>query len=222
MRFSPNQHPFYWGMARHAWRLYGCLLSHDGEVLLHRNRHAAPEPVRKAMAPYRAGLVVAVECRLPWYGRADRCAPEGMAFVLGPALSLKAIPGGTAHKDRRASHTMAGVLRGGMLPQTSGSPAQRRATRARRRRRPPLRRPRAALRAQVHHTPSQDNGPESGKQSAAKANRAGVADRLTEPAVPQSLAGDGARRTEDEQLRNDVALSGVKAAPHPDAPTLAL
>jgi hypothetical protein len=66
--------------------MYICILSHEGEILLPRNMKAAPEPFLKAMAPYREGLVVAVECLFPWYGLADLGAQEGIAFVLGHAL----------------------------------------------------------------------------------------------------------------------------------------
>jgi hypothetical protein len=66
--------------------MYICSLSHEGEILLPRNMKAAPEPFLKAMAPYREGLVVAVECLFTWYGLADLGAHEGIAFVLGHAL----------------------------------------------------------------------------------------------------------------------------------------
>jgi hypothetical protein len=66
--------------------MYICILSHEGEILLPRNMKAAPEPFLKAIAPYREGLVVAVECLLTWYGLADLGAQEGIAFVLGHAL----------------------------------------------------------------------------------------------------------------------------------------
>ena len=50
--------------------MYVCVLSHEGEILLHRNMKAAPEPFLKAVAPYRDGLVVAVESDVhpPSYG----------------------------------------------------------------------------------------------------------------------------------------------------------
>jgi hypothetical protein len=38
-----------------------CILSHEGEILVHRHMKAAPEPFLNAVAPYREGLVVAVE-----------------------------------------------------------------------------------------------------------------------------------------------------------------
>jgi hypothetical protein len=115
------------------------------------------------MAPYREGLVVAVECLLPWYGLAALWAPEGMAVVLGHALSLTAMHGGTAQNERSDAQKSASVRRGGLLPQASVSPAPRRAPRDRCRRRPHLRRKRAALVAPVQKTPSQDHLPESGK-----------------------------------------------------------
>ena len=62
-------------------------MSQDGEMLVHRNMQAAPEPFLKAIAPYRDGLVVAVACIFTWYWLADLCAQEGLPFVLGHALS---------------------------------------------------------------------------------------------------------------------------------------
>jgi predicted NBD/HSP70 family sugar kinase len=61
MRFYTNQHPFYCGIDLHAPSMYVCILSHDGEIVLHRNMKAAPEAFLQAIAPYREGLVVAVE-----------------------------------------------------------------------------------------------------------------------------------------------------------------
>jgi hypothetical protein len=44
--------------------MYVCIVNHAGEILVHRNMKAAPEPFLKAVAPYRDGLVVAVEWTL--------------------------------------------------------------------------------------------------------------------------------------------------------------
>jgi len=85
-RFDTTQHPLYCGIDWHARRMSGGLLNHAGASLLPRHLPAAPEPFRKAIAPYRDGLVGAVEGLLPWYGRAALWAPAGMAFVLGHAL----------------------------------------------------------------------------------------------------------------------------------------
>ena len=83
MRFYTNQHPFYCGIDLHARSMYVCIVSHDGDMLLHRNMKAAPAPFLQAVAPYRDGLVVAVECIFTWYWLADLCAAEGIPFVLG-------------------------------------------------------------------------------------------------------------------------------------------
>jgi len=66
MRFYTHTHPFYCGIDLHARSMYVCILSHDGELLLHRQMKAAPEAFFKAIAPYRDGLVVAVECIFTW------------------------------------------------------------------------------------------------------------------------------------------------------------
>jgi hypothetical protein len=52
-----------------------------------------------------------------WYWLADVCAAEGIAFVLGHALAMKAIHGGKAKNDKIDSHKIASLLRGGVLPQ---------------------------------------------------------------------------------------------------------
>ena len=117
MRFYTKQHPFYCGMDLHARSMYVCIVNHDGEILVHRNMKAAPEPFLKAVAPYRDGLVVAVECIFTWYWLADLCTQEGLSLVLGHALYMQAIDGGKANNDKIASQKMAALLRGGMLPQ---------------------------------------------------------------------------------------------------------
>jgi transposase len=166
MRFYTNQHPFYCGIDLQARSMYVCILSHDGELLLHRNMNAAPEPFLKAVAPYREGLVVAVACIFTWYWLADLCAEQGRPFVLGHALSMKALHGGKAKNEKIESQKIATLLRGGMLPHAYGYPAEMRATRDLLRRRTHLRRKRAELLAHVQNTNSQYNLPEIGKKIA--------------------------------------------------------
>ena len=195
MRFYTHTHPFYCGIDLHARSMYVCVLRHDGDMLRHRNMPAAPEPFLTAVAPYRDGLVVAVECLCTWYGLADLCAQEGIPFVLGHALSMQAIHGGKAKHDTIAAQKIAALLRGGMLPQAYVSPAKMRATRDLLRRRTPLRRKRAARLAHGQNTNSQYTLPESGTKIADKANRAGVAERVDDAAVHNTLAGDLALST---------------------------
>jgi transposase len=187
MRFYTHQHPVYCGIDLHARSMYVCILSQAGEILLHRNMHAAPEPFLKAIAPYREGLVVAVECLFTWYWLADLCADRGIPFVLGQALYMKAIHGGKAKNDKIDSQKIAALLRGGMLPHASVYPAARRAPRDLLRRRTHLMRTRAELLAHVQNTNSRDNLPDIGKKIADKANRAGVANRVSDLAVQKNI-----------------------------------
>ncbi len=117
MRFYTQQHQYYCGIDLHARSMYVCLLDQSGEILLHRNMRANPEAFLKAVAPYREDLVVAVECIFTWYWLADLCRREGIRFVLGHALYMKAIHGGKAKNDRIDALKIATLLRGGMIPQ---------------------------------------------------------------------------------------------------------
>jgi hypothetical protein len=101
-----------------------------------------------------------------WYWLADLCAKEGIAFVLGHALYMKAIHGGKAKNDKIDAHKIAVLLRGGMIPQAYVYPAEMRATRDLLRRRCHLARKRAELLAHMHNTNSQYNLPEIGKRLA--------------------------------------------------------
>jgi transposase len=82
---------------------------------------------------------------------------------------MKAIHGGKATNDKIDAHTIAALLRGGMLPQAYVYPAEMRATRDLLRRRLHLMRQRAELLAHVQQTNSQYTLPEIGKKIAYKA-----------------------------------------------------
>jgi transposase len=200
--------------------MYVCILNQDGEILVHRNMKAGPDPFLKAIAPYREELVVCVECIFTWYWLADLCAREGIPFVLGHALYMKAIHGGKAKNDKIDAQKIAVLLRGGMLPQAYVYPAKMRATRDLLRRRMHLMRKRAELLAHVQNTNHQYNLPEIGKKLAYKANRAGVAERFPDPAVQKNIEGDLALIGYYDQLLHDVELSIVNTAKQHDAQTL--
>jgi len=222
MRFYTKQHPFYCGIDLHARTMYVCILNQESEIMLHRNMQASPETFLKAIAPYREALVVAVECIFTWYWLADLCAQEGIPFVLGHALYMKAIHGGKAKNDKIDSHKIAVLLRGGMLPQAYVYPADMRATRDLLRRRMYLTRKRAELLAHIQNTNSQYNLPEFGKKLAYKANRDGVAERFPDPAVQKSMEVDLALLGYYEPLLRDLELHIVKAAQQHDPNTLYL
>jgi hypothetical protein len=167
MRFYNTQHPFYCGIDLHARTMYVCILDQRGEFLVHRNMKTSPEACLNAIAPYRQGIVVAVECMFTWSWLAALCADHGIPFVLGHALSMQAIHGGKAQNDQIDSQKIAALLRGGMLPHAYVYPAQMRATRDLLRRRMHLAHKRAALLAHVQNTNSQYNLPAIGKKTRA-------------------------------------------------------
>src|SRR5229473_5318507 len=219
MRFYTQQHPFYCGIDLHARTMSLCILDQAGETLLHRNMPATPEALRKAIAPYRGQIVLAAACLFTWYWLADLCAEHAIPFVLGHALSMKAIHGGKAKNDKLDAQKIAVLLRGGMLPQAYVYPAERRATRALLRRRCPLMRKRAELLAHRQNTNSQYHLPEIGKKVAYKANRAGVEAHFPDPRVRKTIEVDVALINPYDQLLGEVELSSTRTAKAPDVQT---
>ena len=119
MRFYNQQHRFYCGVDLHARTMYLCILDSNGQVVFDKNLAADPDAFLQAVAPFRDGLVVAVECLFCWYWLADLCAKEQIAFVLGHALYMKAIHGGKSKNDQIDAAKIARLLRGGTLPLTT-------------------------------------------------------------------------------------------------------
>jgi transposase len=212
MRFYTKQHQLHCGIDLHARTMYACILDQHGEILLHRNMQARPETFLKAIAPYRADVVVAVECIFTWYRLADLCAQEGIPFALGHALYMKTIHGGKAKNDKSDAQKIAVLLRGGMVPQAYVYPAEMRATRDWLRRRMHLMRKRAELLTHVQNTNSQYHLPEIGKKIVYKTNRTGAAERFADPAVQKSIEVDLALIDYYDLLLGDLELSIGKTA----------
>jgi transposase len=190
--------------------MYLCILDADGQVLVHQNLRATPEAFLEAIAPYREGLVVAVECVYLWYWLADLCAAEGIDFVLGHALFMKAIHGGKAKNDRVDAQKIATLLRGGMLPQAYAYPAGMRATRDLLRRRLHLVRKRGQLLAHIQMTGQQYNLPPLGKRIAYPANREGVAAHFPDRSVRRSIAVDLALLERYDAILRDLERDLVR------------
>jgi transposase len=141
--------------------MYVCILDEKGEIKEHRNMKTDRDAFLKAIIPYREDIVVAVECIFTWYWVADLCHKEGIPFVLGHALYMKAIHGGKAKNDKIDSQKIAALLRGGMMPMAYVYPARMRATRDLMRRRNHLMRKRSQLYAHIQNTNSQYNLPDA-------------------------------------------------------------
>jgi transposase len=160
--------------------------------LFHQNLPADPRAFREAIAPYREGLVVAAECMFAWYWLADLCAADGIPFVLGHALYMKAIHGGKTKNDKIDAHKIATLLRGGTLAQAYVYPKGMRETRDLLRRRSFLVRQRALLIAHIQNEASQYNRPAFAKKLSFAANREElqVADAFADPSVKLSIQTD--------------------------------
>ena len=216
MRFYNGAHQHWCGIDLHARTMYVCILDAQGQVLVHKNLRAAPEAFLETIAPYREGLVVAVECIFTWYWLADLCAAEGIDFVLGHALYMKAIHGGKAKNDRIDALKIATLLRGGMLPQAYAYPAGMRATRDLLRRRLHLVRKRGQLLAHIQMTSQQYNLAPLGKRIAYPSNRQGVAEHFEDAAVRKSIGLDLALLERYDELLSDLEVDLVRRAKQHD------
>src|SRR3989442_1419047 len=217
MRFYNRQHRHYCGIDLHVKTMYVCILDATGQVLVHRNVRTTPAVFLEIVARCRDDLVVAAECMFTWYWLADLCAAEGIAFVLGHALAMKAIHGGKAKNDKLDSHKIAVLLRGGLLPQAYVYPAAMRSTRDLLRRRLHLVRKRGQLLAHIQNTRAQYNLPDFERRLAYPANRDGVPDHFPDLSVRKSIEVDLALLERYDTLINDLELTLVRTAKQHDA-----
>ena len=190
MRFYTQAHQFYCGIDLHARSMYLCILDPQGEIQLHRNMATTPAAFLKAVQPFRDDLVVAVECIFTWYWLADLCTREGIKFVLGHALYMKAIHGGKAKNDKIDAYKIATLLGGGTLAQAYVYPPQMRAPRDLLRRRNHLVNKRAELLAHIQNTNSQYNLPPFTHKIAGRTTREDLAERFTDDAVRRRVELD--------------------------------
>ncbi len=216
MRFYTENHKHYCGIDLHAKTMYLCILDQNGEILLHRNIKSRPEPFLQAVMPFRNDLVVAVECMFTWYWLADLCRSEGIEFVLGHALYMKAIHGGKAKNDKIDAFKIAALLRGGNIPKAYVYPPEMRATRDLLRRRLHLVRRRGNLLAHIQNTHHQYNLPEPSAKIAYKANREGVADAFADVDVRKSLEIDFALIEHYDTVIRELELHLVRRAKEHD------
>jgi transposase len=190
VRFYTKQHIHSCGIDLHARSLYVCILNKDGEKLVHQKLPCDREQLLRILKPYRKGLVVAVECLFCWYWVADLCAEQGIEFVLGHALYMKAIHGGKSKNDRIDSYKIASLLRGGNLPYGYVYPREKRATRDVMRRRTFFVRKRAELLTHIQNTNTQYNLPAFEERIDKAKDRGAVIEHFDEPSTQMSMAVD--------------------------------
>lgn len=159
MNFYNNMHPYYCGIDLHTRSLYVCILDQNGNKVLHKEIKATPDKLLQLLEPYIGNIVVGVECMHCWYWVSDFCQEQGIDFILGHALYMKAIHGGKAKNDKIDSFKIASLIRGGTFPLAYVYPSNMRATRDLLRRRMRIMRFGADLKAHVKNTTGQYNLP---------------------------------------------------------------
>jgi transposase len=190
MRFYNQQHKYYCGIDLHARKMYVCIISQKGKVVVHKNIKTDPELFFELIFPYIDDLVVGVECVFCWYWLADLCAEHHITFTLGHALYMKAIHGGKTKNDKIDSYKIASLLKGGNFPVAYPYPAKWRATRDLLRRRMYLSRRCSEQVAHIQNTNTQYNLPAFSKKLSRKYNHDGVAERFEDPQVRKSVEVD--------------------------------
>lgn len=190
MRFYTENRKYYCGIDLHTKEMYVCILNQAGEILVHQNIPAKPGPFLKLIADYRDELVVGVECIFSWYWLADLCDEEGIEFILGHALYMKAIHGGKTKNGKLDSEKIARLMRGGNFPLAYVYPAELRPYRDLLRRRNFLVNMRSEVLAHIKLTNHQYNLPVFEKHIGKKGNREGLAERFTDATVRKNVEVD--------------------------------
>ena len=222
MQFYTRQHKFYCGIDLHARKMYVCILDAGGSICVHQNIKTEPEAFLRIITPFREDIVVTVECIFTWYWLADLCQKEGIPFVLGHALYMKAIHGGKTKNDKIDSHKIAVLLRGGMIPMAYVYPEKMRATRDLLRRRNHLMRKRAELFAHIQNTNTQYNLSDSFGCIAKPRNRNGIVEQFEHPAVQKSMAVDLEVVGTYDTILADLERTIIKLANYHDPVSYAL
>ena len=192
MRFYDRQHRFYAGIDLHSRTMHLCILDSTGAVVCDVNLPARPDAFLAALAPFRADVIVGVECLFAWYWLADLCRQEKIPFLIGHALYMKAIHGGKAKNDRSDAGKIARLLRGGNFPLAYTYPRGMREARDLLRRRTYFVRQRAALFTHLQILNSQYNLPPFPKKLSFAANRQelDIPRRFADPSVGKSAAAN--------------------------------
>ena len=221
MRFYTTQHRFYCGIDLHARTMHVCILDHTGGVVFDKNLPCHFDSLLQAIAPFRDGIVIGVECMFGWYWLADRCAEHNLPCVVGHALYMKLIHGSKAKNDRIDANKIAHLLKGGNFPLAYAYPKGMRETRDLLRRRMYLVHKRAELITHLEILNAQNNLPPFGKKLSYAANRAelDIPQRFADPSVQMSATLDLALIDKLDELIAQVELHLTRTAKVDDVQT---
>jgi len=170
-----------------------------------------PRAFLSAVRDFRDDLVVGVECMFTWYLLADLCQDEGIDFVLGHALYMKAIHGGKKKDDKLDSEKIARLMRGGTFPLSYVYPREMRATRDLVRRRMFLVRRRSELLTHVQLINQQYNNDPFDKMLQYAGNR-DILDRFAERSARLSVEADLQLIGHYDQLLRELENSLLRQA----------
>ena len=118
MKLYNQQHQFYCGIDLHAKTLHACVVDQQGEKIFHRNFQCqhSDQLFNRLLRLGTRDIVIGCESTFNWYWLADDCRHHQLPFILGHALSFKAIHGGKTKSDPIDSEKLARLVRGGNFP----------------------------------------------------------------------------------------------------------
>lgn len=190
MQYYSCNRKYYCGIDLHAKTMYVCIINDDGEKVFHKNIDCNSESFLSAIAPFREELVVGVEGMFCWYWLGDLCQREGIEFVLGHALYMRAVHGAKTKNDKVDSERIALLLKSGMFPKAYAYPAEMRATRDLLRRRLFTVRKRSELLAHIKMTHQQYNAPVPSASLGYATNRNNLEAPFIDPSAKRMVESD--------------------------------
>jgi transposase len=191
MNFYHHHHQYVLGVDQHSKDSYICLADKEQNILVHRKIGNRNTPILlKILEPYKGNIVVAAESSFAWYWLADLCEENGIEFILGHALYMKAIHGGKAQNDRIDSKKIAFLVQSGMFPLAYVYPKQKRSLRDLLRRRLYFVGIRSHLFSHIQLLNYQENLTPVRKLCRAKSNRVKLPQILNDPEHQKSAECD--------------------------------
>ena len=183
---------FNCGIDLHAKNMYICVMNKQGKKLLHQNVKGNDfSYFMKIVSPYLHDLTVACESTFNWYWLGDACLANGIKFVLGHALYMKAIHGTKTKNDRVDSEKIAHLLRSNMLPEGFCCSPEKRPVRDLLRRRACLVRHRTGILSHMSESVQVHGQEKLTRQEKRKSSRAeAVPERFVNPVLKFSMKID--------------------------------
>ncbi len=205
MNFYNQQKSFYCGVDLHARNIYICIIDKKRNILVHRQLSNQDTDIfLKILKPYKRDIVVACESCFPWYWLADLCADNGIEFIMGHALYMKAIHGGKVKNDRIDSHKIALLAQSGTFPLSYVYPREKRHLRDLLRRRLYFVNIKTKILSHIQIVNFQANNEAIGRLSKAKTRRLGVPSKFKDPDIKKTVESDLDMISHYDRIINDL------------------